>query len=143
MIDDQPFILQEKIADMMKYGLKAVDKFSWRDRKLADQMKKSMFTMYRFCTAIKKRHYKKTTLSDLDIELDNLRFLTRLAQDEGFYDEKVPKRGRNGKVVKDGNGKTIMVNRSPPLNRKSYEVWNRMLDEIGRLIGGYIRSMKQ
>ena len=29
----------------------------------------------------------------------------------------------------------------PPLSPKQYEVWARYLDEIGKLVGGYIKSL--
>lgn len=30
---------------------------------------------------------------------------------------------------------------APPLTRHQEEVWSRMNDEIGRMIGGYIKSL--
>lgn len=137
----ESFILREKIWDMVKYGMKAVDQFGWRDRVLADELKESMLRMDRLATTIAKRYYKKTTVQELDIELDHLRRMTRLASDRDFYDEKVPKRGRNGKVVRGEDGKVVTVQRQPPLDRKKYEVWNRLLYEIGCMIGGYIKSL--
>lgn len=114
------FILKEKIADMMKYGKQAVANFPRRERQTADEIRRSMLTMYRISIMIEKKYYKKTTLQELDIELDVLRHLVRLAQDKDYYGQNV----------------------APPLSFKKYEYWSRLLNEIGRIIGGYMKYAK-
>lgn len=118
--DTTSFILKEKIADMMKYGKQAVANFPRRERQTADEIRRSMLTMYRLSIMVEKKYYKKTTLQELDIELDVLRHLIRLAQDKDYY-------GRNV---------------APPLLFKKYEYWSGMLSEIGRIIGGYMKYAK-
>ena len=118
--DTTSFILKEKIADMMKYGKQAVANFPRRERQTADEIRRSMLTMYRLSIMVEKKYYKKTTLQELDIELDVLRHLIRLAQDRDYY-------GRNV---------------APPLPFKKYEYWSGMLSEIGRIICGYIKYAK-
>ena len=118
--DTTSFILKEKIADMMKYGKQAVANFPRRERQTADEIRRSMLTMYRLSIMVDKKYYKKTTLQELDIELDVLRHLIRLAQDRDYY-------GRNV---------------APPLPFKKYEYWSGMLSEIGRIIGGYMKYAK-
>ena len=118
--DTTSFTLKEKIADMMKYGKQAVVNFPRRERQTADEIRKSMLTMYRLSIMVEKKYYKKTTLQELDIELDVLRHLIRLAQDRDYY-------GRNV---------------APPLPFKKYEYWSGMLSEIGRIIGGYMKYAK-
>ena len=118
--DTTSFILKEKIADMMKYGKQAVANFRRRERQTADEIRRSMLTMYRPSIMVEKKYYKKTTLQELDIELDVLRHLIRLAQDKDYY-------GRNV---------------APPLPFKKYEYWSGMLSEIGRIIGGYMKYAK-
>lgn len=118
--DTTSFILKEKIADMMKYGKQAVANFPRRERQTADEIRRSMLTMYRLSIMVEKKYYKKTTLQELDIELDVLRHLIRLAQDRDYY-------GRNV---------------APPLPFKKYEYWSGMLSEIGRIIGGYMKYAK-
>lgn len=118
--DTTSFILKEKIADMMKYGKQAVANFPRRERQTADEIRMSMLTMYRLSIMVEKKYYKKTTLQELDIELDVLRHLIRLAQDRDYY-------GRNV---------------APPLPFKKYEYWSGMLSEIGRIIGGYMKYAK-
>ena len=118
--DTTSFILKEKIADMMKYGKQAVANFPRRERQTADEIRRSMLTMYRLSIMVEKKYYKKTTLQELYIELDVLRHLIRLAQDRDYY-------GRNV---------------APPLPFKKYEYWSGMLSEIGRIIGGYMKYAK-
>lgn len=118
--DTTSFILKEKIADMMKYGKQAVANFPRRERQTADEIRRSMLTMHRLSIMVEKKYYKKTTLQELDIELDVLRHLIRLAQDKDYY-------GRNV---------------APPLPFKKYEYWSGMLSEIGRIIGGYMKYAK-
>jgi hypothetical protein len=114
------FILKEKIADMIKYGKKAVAQFPRRERQTADEIRASMLKMYRLSIEIEKKYYKKNTLQELDIELDVLRHFIRMSQDKDYYD----------------------MNIAPPLPFRKYEEWSRRLAEIGRLIGGYIKSVK-
>lgn len=115
------FLLKEKIADMIKYGKKAVANFPRRERQTADEIRRTMLNMYRLSIVIEKKYYKKTTLQDLDIELDVLRHLIRLAQDKDYYDQNI----------------------APPLSSIKYEVWSGLLNEIGRIIGGYMKYAKQ
>ena len=70
---------------MMKYGKQAVANFPRRERQTADEIRRSMLTMYRLSIMVEKKYYKKTTLQDLDIELDVLRHLIRLAADKDYY----------------------------------------------------------
>ena len=138
----EPFKLKTKIEDMMKYGKKAVASFPRRERQTADEIRKSMLTMYRLSITVEKKYYRKTTMQELDVELDVLRHLIRLAADRDYYDEKVAKRDGSGRQVKDENGKTVMAKMQPPLPQKKYKVWSGMLEEIGRMIGGYMKTLK-
>jgi hypothetical protein len=138
-----PFKIKEKIFDMMKYGNKALEQFPWRDRALADEIRKRMLRMLELTIRIEKKFYKKTTLQDLDIEIDILRHNIRLAHDPDYYNEQVPKRGRGGRIVKGLDGKAVMVKVQPPLPLRKYEQWSRLVDEIGRMVGGYIKTVRQ
>jgi len=138
----RPFYLKTKIEDMMKYGKKAVASFPRRERQTADEIREAMLTMYRLSIQVERKYYKKSTMQELDVELDVLRHLIRLAADKDYYDELVVKRDGSGRAVKDENGKPIKVQMQPPLPQKKYKVWSGLLDEIGKMIGGYIRSMR-
>lgn len=141
--DIKPFFIKEKIQDMMKYGNKALEHFPWRDRALADEIRKCMLDMLKLAIRVERKYYKKTTLQELDIDIDFLRHLIRQASDPDYYNELVPKRGRGGRVVKGADGKQIMVRMQPPLPLRKYEHWSRLVDEIGRMVGGYIKTVRQ
>lgn len=138
----KPFYLKTKIEDMMKYGKKAVASFPRRERQTADEIRATMLDMYRLAIQIERKYYKKSTLQELDVNLEILRHLVRLAADKDYYDDMVVKRDSSGRVVKDKDGRVIKVRMQPPLPKKKYEVWCGMLEEIGRMIGGYIKSVK-
>lgn len=74
-----------------------------------------MYTALELAVRLEKKYYKKTTLQDLDIEIDVLRNLLRLAKDPKLY----PKQ-------------------KPCLDFRSWEIWIKKVDEIGRMIGGYM-----
>lgn len=137
-----PFILKGKIEDMMKYGKKAVSNFPRRERRTADEITKSMLTMYRLAITVEKKYYKKTTLQELDVELDILRHFIRLAHDKDYYGDRVPKKDSTGKSARDKDGNVIFISVQPPLSMQKYETWNKMLAEIGRIIGGYMKKVQ-
>lgn len=137
-----PFILKEKIGDMMKYGKKAVAHFPRRERQTADEIRSAMLVMYRLAIVIEKKYYKKSTLQELDIELDVLRHLVRLAHDKDFYDREITQRDGKGEAVRNADGSVKTVRMQPPLSSQKYETWSRLLDEIGRIIGGYMKYAK-
>ena len=114
------FVLKEKISEMLKYGMPLANGFPRRNRKLADTMRDAMLEMYRLAVRLEKKYYKKTTLEDLDIELAVLKEFVVLASDRDYCGEKF----------------------APPLTIHQREVWSRHNDEIGRLIGGYKKSLE-
>ena len=116
----RPFYLREKISDMIRYGYPLTMGFSRKNRELADEMRRSMLTIYRLSVEIDKKYFKKNTTQSLDVELAALRQLVRMASDKDFY---------GGKYA-------------PPLSMHQYEVWARYNDEIGRLLGGYLKSLE-
>lgn len=117
----KPFYLREKIGEMVQYGYPLTMGFSRKNRELADEMRKEMLTIYRLSVEIDKKYYKKSTVQSLDVELAVLRQLVRMAADKDFY---------GGKYA-------------PPLTVHQYEVWAKKNDEIGRLLGGYIKSLER
>lgn len=115
----EPFLLKEKIGDMMKYGRPLTMQFGRRNRDLADDIRACMLRMYHLAVELEKKYYRKTTTQELDVELEWLRHLVRLAADKDYYGDKF----------------------APPLSTHQYEVWARLNNEIGCLIGGYINSL--
>jgi hypothetical protein len=93
--------------------------FPRKDRELADELKKSILTIYRLSIEIDRKYFKKTTTQNLDVELDVLRGMVRLAASKKLHGGKYP----------------------PPLTMHQYEVWAKYNEEIGKLLGGYIKTL--
>lgn len=115
----KPLVLVEKIGEMMQYGYPLTLGFARKHRELADELRKSMLTIYRLSVEIDHKYMKKSTTQNLDVELAVLRRLVRMAGDKDFYGGKCP----------------------PPLSLHQYEVWARKNDEIGRLLGGLLKTL--
>jgi four helix bundle protein len=107
------FILT-KAYDMTKYGYQALQQFPKSEKyALAADIKKCMHNLIRLLITASKRYYKKTTLQDIDVEIMTLRHYVRLAHDLKFI---------------------------PP---KKYEVWSGLIVEIGKMLGGWLKTVKQ
>lgn len=117
----QPFWLREKTKEMLRYGYRLTMTFPRKSKELADEMRRTMISMYRMTVELDKKCYKKTTTQTLDVELAWLRELVVMASDKDFYGDKM----------------------QPPLTMHQREVWAKMNDEIGRLLGGYLKTLKQ
>lgn len=104
--------IRKKCESMIEYGYVALRQFPTFERHvLAAEMRNCMWGLLRLIIVCNKRYHKKTTLQELDAELDLLRTQVRMARALGYLDF------------------------------KKYEVWARLNDEIGRMIGGWIKSM--
>lgn len=113
--------IKTKIRDMIGYGNIALGQFPRAERyALAQEIRNSMQAMFRLSVVVEKKYFKKTTVQDLDIELSVLKHLIHLAADANLY-----------------------PNKTPCLPKKKYLHWMKMLEEIGRMIGGYQKSIKQ
>ena len=116
----EEFKIKEKIYDMILYGSPALVQFPKSEKYvLASRIRETMYSMFTLAVTIEKKYYKKTTVQELDIQLDVLRHLVRLAADKRLY-----------------------PNQAPCLPMKKYEHWARLMDEIGRMIGGYKKSVQ-
>lgn len=106
-------IIYQKTYDFIQYGYVCLRQFPKSEKfTLAAEIKRTMIALLRLIVTANKRYYKKTTLQDLDVELDLLRMYIRLGKDLGFLD------------------------------LKKYEKLALMLNEIGRLVGGWMKSAK-
>lgn len=109
---DELEVLQ-KVDEMITYAYTAVRHFPRAERHvLSAEIRRTCWTLLRLVVICNKRYHKKTTMQDLDAELETLRRQVRKAMELGF------------------------------LPFKQYEHWARLNDEIGRLIGGWIRSQR-
>ena len=103
-----------KVEEMIQYGYTAVRHFPKSERHvLAAEIRHSMMRILKLVVVCNKRYYKKTTMQDLDTELDVLRSMIRLARELTF------------------------------LPFRKYEIWARHLAEIGKMIGGWMRWLRE
>lgn len=109
---DELIILQ-KTFDMMEYAYKALAQFPKGEKfALCADIKRCMDTIVERIIEANKKYYKKTTLQELDVEVEKLKTYVRLSYRLGFL---------------------------PP---RKYELWSGMAVEIGRMVGGWIKSQK-
>ena len=83
----KPFLLKEKIADMHKYGKRAVDQFPRREKQTADEIRASMLRMFELSISVEKSYgsEKRKSLEALDRENAVLRHLIRLSSDNYLH----------------------------------------------------------
>lgn len=94
------------------YGYQALKQFPKHEKHvLGAEIRLSMLQLQRLIITAFKRYHKKTTLTDLDIELAILKRRVRLAKDLQYLDI------------------------------KKYQIWVEKLVELGKMIGGWIRSI--
>jgi four helix bundle protein len=106
-------LIEDKCREMMLYGYQALKQFPKHEKHvLGAEIRLSMLQLQRLVITAFKRYHKKTTLTDLDIELAILKRQVRLAKDLRYLD------------------------------LKKYQHWIEKLVEIGRMIGGWIKSVK-
>jgi four helix bundle protein len=99
---------------MIEYGYTSLRQFPKSEKfTLASEIKALMAELLRLIIRANKKYHKKTTLQDIDIELHTLKTYVRLSKDLGF------------------------------LPFKQYENWAKKLDEIGRMLGGWIKSQQE
>jgi four helix bundle protein len=91
---------------------------------LSQQIRNAAYGVYGFIVEGQKRYHKKTTLSNLDICHEQLRMFLRLAFELGYF------KFKDGAI--DGGTDKTATHR--------YLVLSGMVDELGRMIGGWIVS---
>ena len=102
--------IKQKCEDMILYAYIALRQFPKSEKfTLAADIKKSMFKILELIIRCNKSRDKRKYLYTIDVELDILRSFVRLAKDLKF------------------------------LPFKRYEVWSRYLDELGRMLGGWMK----
>lgn len=92
---------------------------------LCQSIRNAMYEVYDLIIEGEKRYHKKTTLTNLDIRHEQLRMLVRLAFELDYF--------------KYHNGK---AERSEKEYTRRYLALNGLIDEVGAMIGGWIKSEK-
>jgi four helix bundle protein len=104
----------QKIFDMMEYGYGALAQYPKSEKfALVADIKRSMDRMLERAIEAQKKYYKKTTLQELDVEITKLKAYLRLSKNLGF------------------------------LPMKKYEIWSEKVVEIGKMLGGWLKSVNQ
>ncbi len=91
---------------------------------IVTRIKNLELELYELSVECIKRYYKKTTLTNLDIKHETLRGLWHLYYELGYLN------------YKDG------YHDGTNYENHRFEVINRLIDEIGAMIGGLIREEK-
>ena len=103
----------QKTYDMILYSQSPLNQFpKFEKHVLAAEIRKTMNNLLSLIITANKKYYKKTTLQEIDVELEKLRTFIRLSKDLKYIDI------------------------------KKYEVWSRLLTEIGRMLGGWMKTFK-
>lgn len=92
---------------------------------LAQDIRRAAYDVYGYIVESQKRYYKKTSLTNLDIRHEQLRMFVRLAHALGYFE------------FKDGR---ISDKKPAELADHRYLHLSGMVDELGRMIGGWICS---
>jgi S23 ribosomal protein len=104
----------QKTFDMMNYAYPALAQYPKGEKfALVVDIKRRMDVMLERIIEANKKYYKKTTLQELDVEVEKLKAYVRLSYNLGFL---------------------------PP---KKYEQWSGLVVEIGRMVGGWIKSVSK
>ena len=114
----EDFKTKNKVYDLLLYAGPQLEQFPRSQRVLANDIRATMLQILRLVVTLENKHYKKTTLGELDNEVDVLRHLVRLAADPNY-----------------------MRDKKPCLPMKKYEQMSKKINEIGRMIGGYYKSL--
>ena len=109
-----PLILQTKFEEIQQYTHNALMQFPKKERfLLCVEIKNAVDETMHNIIRLRLKFFKKTTLQDIDIEVEYLRTLVREANTFGYIS--------NGKLGE----------------------WMRSLDEAGRIIGGLVKYYKE
>ena len=119
-------ILNRKFVEMVKLLNIYLNHFPRNEKyALANNIRNTAYQVYDLIIEGQKRHMKKTTMSNLDIAHERLRMQVYLAFELGYF------------AFKDGKRNKDV---SP---EKRYLAISKFIDEIGKIIGGWIKSLKQ
>lgn len=90
---------------------------------LSQEIRRKAYECYGLIVEAQKRYHKKTTLTNLDIAHEQLRMFIRLAFELGYFGFK---EGEQAKTKSFG------------MAEHRYMAISRMVDELGRMIGGWL-----
>ncbi len=102
--DRDPLLILGKIEDMMLYAYPVLNAYPKYERfVLAADIKRCMDQAMERTIEANKKYYKKTTLQELDVEIDKLRKYVRLSYRLKYIDFKKYKQSNAGVGYSNGN----------------------------------------
>lgn len=102
--------LAQKMEAVIEYGYRVTARFPKSERHvLSQEIRLTMWRILRQIILAAKRYHKKTTLQELDADIELLRRQIRAAQTLGF------------------------------LPFRQYEIWSRHLNEVGAMVGAWVK----
>lgn len=112
--DEEELLIVKKITDMMEYAYLALAQFPRSEKQaIVADVKRCMDRLLERAIEGNKKYFKKNTLQDMDVELAKLKKYIRLTYRLKFL----------------------------PFNK--YKNWTEKTKEIGRMLGGWIKSTKK
>ena len=116
--------LDRKYLEMLKLLNLYLNHFPKHEKyALSNLIRNTAYELYDLITEAQKRYHKKTTLTNMDIAHEKLRMQIRLAHELGYF------------AFKDGKNNTEDVKQQAAHRLITIQ---RNIDEIGRMIGGWI-----
>lgn len=104
----------QKVFDMIQYAYPALAQYPKAEKfSLVTDIKHILDEMLELTIEAQKKYYKKTTLQELDVTIAKLKAYLRLS---------------------------FILKFLPP---KKYEVWSSMVVEIGKMLGGWLKTVNQ
>lgn len=113
---DQKFVAFVKLLNLYLNHFPKSEKYG-----LALEIRRAAYDVYALIVECQKRYHKKTTLTQLDVRHEQLRMFTRLAHELGYFG------------FKDGTH-----DRDTKRAEHRYLTLSRLIDELGRMIGGWL-----
>lgn len=128
MATDGEVRLHRKFGEMIKLLNVYLNHFPKAEKyALANRIRNTAYEVYDGITEGQKRYLKKTTLTNLDIAHERLRMQIYLAYELGYF------RFKDGKRAAEPE----------KLEAHRYSALGNLVDELGRLIGGWIKKVKE
>lgn len=104
----------QKIEDMMEYAYPVLQQFPKAEKySMAADLKRCMDIMLERCVEAEKAYYKKTTLRELDVPVAKCKTYVKMAYRLKF------------------------------MSYKKFEIINDYLTQIGKMVGGWIKTMNE
>ena len=92
---------------------------------LALEIRRAAYDVYGYIVEAQKRYHKKTALTNLDVRHEQLRMMTHLAHELGYFEFRGGERSEQ---------------RPARLAAHRFLSLSRQVDELGRMIGGWLRA---